>query len=86
MLSCARMGAVHNVCFGGVGAKALAERLDESCPKLIVVVSGGFEALGAAERSEENPFKITKYVPILEEALALCTKADKGCKKLIYQR
>lgn len=86
MLSCARMGAVHNACYGGVSAEQLAVRLDESNPKLIVVVSGAFEAIPAAERTEENPFKIVKYVPILEAALALCKKVNKSVSKVIYHR
>jgi len=80
------MGAVHNACFGGVNADQLATRLDESHPKLIIVVSGGFEALPDEERTEENPFRIVKYVPILEEALTKCKTLDKGVKRLIYHR
>ena len=68
------MGAVHNACFGGVPPEQLAERLDESNPKLIIVVSGAFEAVPAEERTEENPFKIVKYVPTLEKALGMCKK------------
>lgn len=86
MLSCARMGAVHNACFGGVDATQLAQRLDESNPKLIIVVSGAFEPVADEERTPENPFKIVKYVPILEEALSKCTKLDKSVKRVIYHR
>ena len=78
MLSCARMGAVHNACYGGVGPEQLAERLDESNPKLIIVVSGAFEALPDEEKTEEKPFEIVKYAPVLEKALALCKKVDKS--------
>lgn len=78
------MGAVHNGCYGGECAKTLAERLDESNPKLIIVVSGAFEPVEDGKRTEENPYTITKYVPILEEALALCKTANKDCKKIIY--
>ena len=42
MLTCARMGAVHNVAYAGMPAKELAERLDDSDPKLIFTCSGGF--------------------------------------------
>jgi acyl-coenzyme A synthetase/AMP-(fatty) acid ligase len=84
MLACARMGAVHNCCYGGVSAKELAERLDESNPKIIIVVSAGFEPIEEKDRTEETPFIIKHYVPILEEALGLCTKANKDCKKIIY--
>ena len=86
MLACARMGAVHNACPPGVSAKELSERLDESNPKIIIVVSGGFVPVPEAERTEAEPVKVKHFVPLLEEALGMCTKANKDCKKIIYQR
>lgn len=86
MLSCARMGAVHNACFGGCDPNRLAERLDEANPKLVIVVSGAFEALPDEEKTEENPFKIVKYRPILEEALSKCKVCPKDVKRVIYHR
>ena len=43
MLCCARIGAVHNVVYGGISAKELATRLDECDPKLVFTSSAGFE-------------------------------------------
>jgi len=80
------MGAVHNQCYGGVCAERLAERLDESKPKLIVVVSGAFEPVPDDERTEERPFDVVHYVPILEKALGMCKNVDPNIKRVIYQR
>ena len=63
MLACARIGATHSVVFGGFSAKELANRIDDCKPKLIITASAGIE-----------PNKVIKYVPIIEEALSLCTK------------
>ena len=58
MLACARLGAVHGVVFGGFAPKELANRIDDSAPKLIVTSSMGIE-----------PTKHVPYIPIVEEAL-----------------
>lgn len=43
VLTCSRMGAIHNVAHAGMRAKQLAERLDEADPKLVFTCSGGFD-------------------------------------------
>lgn len=63
MLACARIGAIHTVVFGGFASNELANRIDDSLPKLIVVSSMGLE-----------PKKEIHYVPIVEEALTMCKK------------
>jgi acetyl-CoA synthetase len=40
MLACARIGAPHNVVFGGFSAEAVAERMDFSAAKALVTVDG----------------------------------------------
>jgi acetyl-CoA synthetase len=40
MLACARIGAVHNVVFGGFSAESVAERMEFSAAKLLVTVDG----------------------------------------------
>ena len=42
MLACARIGAVHNVVFGGFSAEALKERINDSQAKLVVTADGGW--------------------------------------------
>ena len=40
MLACARIGAVHNVVFGGFSAEAVRERMEFSAAKVLVTVDG----------------------------------------------
>src|SRR5213593_3248119 len=42
MLSCARIGAVHSVVFGGFSAQSVADRIFDSQAKLVVTADGGF--------------------------------------------
>ncbi len=42
MLACARIGAVHNVVFGGFSATALADRINDSKCKVLVTADGGY--------------------------------------------
>jgi acetyl-CoA synthetase len=41
MLACARIGAIHSVVFGGFASHALASRIDDGAPKLIVSADAG---------------------------------------------
>ena len=77
MLACARIGAIHSVVYGGFTPKELANRIDDCDPKLVVTASVGLE-----------PNKQLKYVPIVEEALSLCTRIQGATKipRLIKQR
>jgi acetyl-CoA synthetase len=42
MLACARIGAVHNVVFGGFSAEALRDRINDAGAKLLVTADGGY--------------------------------------------
>jgi len=42
MLSCARIGAVHSVVFGGFSAESIKDRLADSGAKVIVTADGGY--------------------------------------------
>jgi len=42
MLSCARIGAVHSVVFGGFSAESLRDRINDSACKLLVTADGGW--------------------------------------------
>ncbi len=42
MLACARIGAIHNVVFGGFSADALRDRINDSQCSLLVTADGGF--------------------------------------------
>ena len=42
MLACARIGAVHNVVFGGFSAEALAERMNDAAATLLITQDGAW--------------------------------------------
>ncbi len=42
MLSCARLGAIHSVVFGGFSAQSVADRIHDSGAKLVITADGGF--------------------------------------------
>jgi acetyl-CoA synthetase len=42
MLACARIGAVHNVVFGGFSAEALRDRINDAAAVLLVTADGGY--------------------------------------------
>jgi len=42
MLSCARIGAVHSVVFGGFSATALADRIADAKSKILITADGGY--------------------------------------------
>ncbi|MGE0221401.1 AMP-binding protein [Mycolicibacterium sp.] len=73
MLSCARIGAVHVVVFGGFAAAELATRIDDAEPTVIVAASCGIE-----------PNRVVEYKPILDEALGLARHEPQRC--VILQR
>lgn len=70
MLACARIGAIHSVVFGGFASGELANRIEDSKPKLIITASVGIE-----------PKKKLPYMPILKEALG-----ENQINVLIFQR
>ena len=59
MLACARMGAIHTVVFGGFAAGALASRIEDASPKVIVSSDGGMRG-----------GKVVEYKPLLDDAIA----------------
>lgn len=61
MLACAKIGAVHNVVYGGLSVEALQQRVDDSEAKLLVTADGCFL---------NN--KIVELKSIADEAVARC--------------
>ena len=73
MLACARIGAVHSVVFGGFASHALANRIDDAEPVLIVSADAGSRA-----------GRVVPYKPLLDEAIRLA--AHKPAKVLMVDR
>ena len=72
VLACARIGAVHNVVFGGFAAQALADRMNDAECKLLITQDGSFR------RGQEVCLKA-----IADEALSRCTCVE---NVLVYRR
>ncbi|WPB58480.1 propionate--CoA ligase [Xylophilus sp. GOD-11R] len=60
MLACARLGALHTVVFGGFAPAALATRIDDAGPKVVVSADAGSRGK-----------RVLAYKPLLDEALRL---------------
>ncbi len=73
MLSCARIGAVHSVVFGGFASNELATRIDDAKPKVIVTASCGIE-----------PNRVIPYMPLLNGAIDMADHKPSAC--LVLQR
>ena len=66
MLACARIGAVHNVVFGGFSKEALADRINDSKAKIVITADGGYR------RGQIVPLKTN-----VDEALKKCSSVEK---------
>jgi propionyl-CoA synthetase len=60
MLACVRLGAIHSVVFGGFASHALASRIEDASPVVIVSADAGSRA-----------GKVVAYKPLLDEAIRL---------------
>ncbi len=60
ILACVRLGAIHSVVFGGFAAAALANRIDDAKPKVLVSADAGMRA-----------GKVLPYKPLTDAAIAL---------------
>ena len=61
MLACARIGAIHSVVYGGFSVESLAERIEDSNSKVLIVADGAFQR-----------GKIVQLKQIADEALKRC--------------
>jgi propionyl-CoA synthetase len=73
MLSCARIGAIHSVVFGGFAAHELASRIEDAKPKVVVSASCGVE-----------PTALVDYKPLLDAAIELVDTKPERC--IVVQR
>lgn len=66
MLGCARIGAVHNVVFGGFASEAIVDRLEDSGATTIITADGGWRR-----------GKVVALKPVVDEALAKYQKVKR---------
>jgi acetyl-CoA synthetase len=65
MLACARIGAVHNVVFGGFASEAILDRLEDSGATAVITADGGWRR-----------GKVVSLKPAVDEALARYDKIE----------
>lgn len=68
MLACVRIGAIHSVVFGGFASHALASRIDDASPVLVISADAG-----------SRGGKVVPYKPLLDEAISLSQQPPLSC-------
>ena len=97
MLSCARIGAVHSVVFGGFSSDALADRINDSGAKYVITADGGYrrgaivplkanvdEALKKCD-SVTDVVVVNRVMPAPAETLQVTSLRD-GIKSHSYEK
>ncbi len=70
LLACARIGAVHNVIFGGFSAEALKDRLNDAQVKLVVTADGGYRR-GQVVPLKRSVDEALEGTPTVEKVIVL---------------
>jgi acetyl-CoA synthetase len=70
MLACARIGAVHNVVFGGFSAEALKDRILDSGAVLLVCADGYYRG-GRVIRSKDNADRAVEACPEVRNVIVV---------------
>jgi acetyl-CoA synthetase len=68
MLACARIGAIHNVIFGGFSSDALADRINDSGCKVLVTADGGWRR-GTVVPLKHNADRALENCPTIEHVI-----------------
>ena len=68
MLACARIGAIHNVVFGGFSSDALADRINDSGCKVLVTADGGWRR-GTVVPLKHNADRALESCPSVEHVI-----------------
>jgi acetyl-CoA synthetase len=70
MLACARIGAIHNVVFGGFAAESLRDRILDSGAKMLICADGYYRG-GKVVRSKDNADAAVAECPTIEKVLVV---------------
>jgi acetyl-CoA synthetase len=70
MLACARIGAIHNVVFGGFSAESLAERINDSQARVLITADGGWRR-GQVVRLKNEADKALRKTPGIEHVIII---------------
>ncbi len=70
MLACARIGAIHNVVFGGFSADALRDRMLD-CDSTFLICSDGYYRGGKVIRSKDNADQALESCPKIKDVIVV---------------
>ncbi len=70
MLACARIGAIHNVVFGGFSANSLSQRIIDSGSRLLITADEGIRG-GKRIPLKENADEALKACPSIEKVIVV---------------
>lgn len=76
MLACARIGAAHNVVFGGFTGDSLQERVNDASCKVIVTADGGWRRGNVVPLKKIVDEALEKGCPTIEKVLVLDRCSD----------
>ncbi len=68
MLACARIGAIHNVVFGGFSPDALADRINDSKAKVLITADGGWRR-GSVVPLKHNADRALENCPTIQHVI-----------------
>jgi acetyl-CoA synthetase len=75
MLACARIGAAHNVVFGGFSAESLTDRINDSQAKVLLTADGGWRR-GKAVHLKSAADEALANTPSIEHAVVVRRLGD----------
>jgi len=70
MLACARIGAPHNVVFGGFSAESLQDRMNDAQVKLLITADGGYRR-GAVVRLKQAADEAVQGAPSVQKVVVV---------------
>ncbi|MGI9861881.1 acetate--CoA ligase [Moorella naiadis] len=76
MLACARIGAVHNVVFGGFSAAALRDRINDIGAKVLITADGGYRK-GRVVALKESADTALASAPSIERVIVAKRTGDR---------
>jgi acetyl-CoA synthetase len=76
MLACSRIGAIHNIVFGGFSAESLRDRIQDSEAKILVTCDGTFRGAKAVPQ-KGGADEALKNCPSVEKSIVVKRVGDK---------
>jgi len=70
MLACARIGAIHNVVFGGFSAEALRDRIQD-CESKVLICTDGYYRGGRVIKSIDNAVAALEQCPDVKDVIVV---------------